>query len=160
MDAPSRKIVVPEEIWTQTWLGLRERGCGRVESAAVWGGRRDASTETVEAVYFLDDLVGRIQFSEYHRVSVKALANLFGQLQQDRRVIVGDIHTHPTCWVGLSELDEANPIEFRKGLFAIVLPSYAMCSPSLASAGVHEYKGDGRWLTLSQNAKKKFITFV
>jgi hypothetical protein len=158
--APSRKIVIPEKIWVQTWLGLRVRGRGKVESAAIWGGKRDALTETVEAVYFLDDLAGRVQFSGYHRVPEKALAQFFSQLQRDRRVIVGDIHTHPTRWVDLSDLDKDNPIEFRKGLYAIVLPSYAIPEPSLTLAGVHEYKGNGRWRALSQRAKRKLFTFV
>jgi hypothetical protein len=157
---PSKKIVVPHKIWAETWLGLRARGHGKTESAAIWGGKRDSSAETVEAVYFLDDLPGRVQFSGYHRVPEKALELLFNQLQRDRRVIVGDIHTHPGDWVDLSALDKNNPIEFRKGLHAIVLPTYALPEPSLSIAGVHEYKGGGRWRILSQRAKKKVITLI
>ena len=158
--APSGKIILPESIWIQTWLGLRKRGHGKVESAAIWGGKRSGKTETVEAVYFLDDLPGHVQFSGYHRLPESDLATLFRQLQQDQRVIVGDIHTHPGRWVGLSGLDKANPIEFRQGLYALVLPSYAVPEPSLVQAGVHEYKGNGRWIMLSQRAKKKVINIV
>jgi hypothetical protein len=158
--APSKTLLVPEKIWVQTWLGLRKRGRGKVESAAIWGGRREGSTEIVEAVYFLDDLAAHIQFSGYHKIPARALAELFNKLRQDRRVIVGDIHTHPSDWVGLSGLDKTNPIEFRKGIYAMVLPSYALPEPSLKSAGVHEYMGNGRWRELSQKAKKKYFKFT
>ncbi len=157
---PNRKIVISEELWLQTWLGLRARGSGKVESSAVWGGKRDDSTETVEAVYFLDDWDGGCQEAAYHCVSPEALEQLFRRLKEERKVLVGDIHSHPTEWVGLSPLDKANPIEFRKGLYAIVLPRYALPSPALSSAGVHEYAGNGRWRALSQKAKKELFTFT
>jgi hypothetical protein len=158
--APGKSIVIPEKIWTETWLGLRQRGKGIVESAAVWGGRRDDTNEIVEAVYFLDDLADSIQRKGYHRVSTQALEKFFNQLHADRRVIVGDVHTHPTRWVGLSDIDKDHPVEFRKGLYAVVLPSYAIPAPSLESVGVHQYKGDGRWRSLAQREKKKVFAFI
>lgn len=158
--APDKKIIIPENLWVETWLGLRVRGRGKVESAALWAGKRNASAETVEGVYFLDDFAGRVQDAAYHCVPPRALAEVFARLQQDRRVIVGDIHTHPTRWVGLSQLDQEHPIEFRKGLYAVVLPSFAMPSPSLDSTGVHEYLGDSEWRTLSRRAKKHLFIFT
>ena len=157
---PDKKLFVPEKIWTETWLGLRSRGRGEVESAAIWAGKREAATETAEAVYFLDDLAGHVQDSGYHRVPEEALAELFGRLQRDKRVIVADVHTHPSEWVGLSGLDKRNPIEFRKGLYALVLPSYAMPKPSLNPVGMHEYLGNGKWRTLSKRAKKKTLLII
>ena len=156
----NKRIVVPNEVWVQTWLGLQKRGKGKVESAAVWGGKRDDLSEIVEAVYFLDDLVGRFQHRGYHFVPPEALAQLFAQLQRDRRVIVADIHTHPTGWVGLSALDKSHPIEFRPGLHAIVLPSYAQSTPSLSLAGVHEYEGGGKWRILTDKMKEAVFTFT
>ncbi len=158
--ANRRRLIVPRELWDQTWLGLRSRGRGKVESAAIWGGKRDDVSETAEAVYFLDDLAGHFQHRGYHYVPPKALARLFAQLQRDGRVIVADIHTHPTAWVDLSELDKEHPIEFRPGLHALVLPSYAIPAPSLRLSGVHEYEGDGQWRTLSRKEKQAVIMFV
>jgi hypothetical protein len=97
----------------------------------------------VEAVYFLDDYAGGEQCRGYHRVPVEALTEFFATLQQQRQVIIADIHTHPGNWVGLSALDEDNPIEYRVGLPAIVLPSFALPRPSLSISGVHIYKGNG-----------------
>src|SRR5947207_6625133 len=83
-----RRIVVSRELWSETWIGLRERGKGQLESAAILAGRRDGLVETAEAVYFLDDLFDGNQGAAYHRVSPRALAQRFARLQQDRRVIV------------------------------------------------------------------------
>ena len=74
--------MIPRELWAQTWSGLRDRGHGKVESAAVWSGKREGLTEIVESVYFLDDLGGRIQRRGYHFVPPEALALLFAQLQR------------------------------------------------------------------------------
>lgn len=156
----SRKLIIPEAIWQQTWVGLRERSRGEVESAAVWGGKRTGLTETVEAVYFLNDYGGSIQLPLYHRVPAEALKDLFLHLHRDQRVLIGDIHTHPESWVGLSDLDAEHPIEYRKGVIAVVLPWYGGSEPSLQDAGVHEYAGKGRWKTFSERAKKKLFLFT
>jgi hypothetical protein len=123
-----RSIHVPRAIWERTWGGLRRRGAGAKESAAVWAGRQCADLEQVEAVYFLDDYAGGEQCRGYHRVPVEALTEFFATLQQQRQVIIADIHTHPGNWVGLP---------------AIVLPSFALPRPSLSISGVHIYKGNG-----------------
>lgn len=159
-DAPRRTIVLPRRLWTETWLGLRERSCGKVESAAVWGGQRDDLSEVVHQVYFLDDLSGKIQLPGYHRVPESSLARLFELLKGNRHQIVGDIHTHPGPWVGLSSLDKRNPIEFRIGLFALVLPSFAIDEPSIEATGVHQYSGSGIWRTLAKEEKNVVFKFV
>lgn len=148
---------MPLTIWERTWSGLRRRGAGAKESAAVWAGRRCAELEHVEAVYFMDDYAGGEQCAGYHRVPVEALTEFFATLQQQRQVIIADIHTHPGDWVGLSALDEENPIEYRVGLPAIVLPRFALPRPSLSICGVHIYMGGGRWRTLSGRRKKELL---
>lgn len=156
----SSRIFIPQNLWLQTWLGLLERGKGVVESAAVWGGKRAGSIETVEAVYFLDDLVGKVQRRQYHYVPQRSLARLFAKLTENKHLIVADIHTHPSDWVGLSPLDMEHPIEFRRGIHAVVLPSYALHPPSLKQAGVHKYQGDGNWLSLNEDEKQSTIIFT
>jgi hypothetical protein len=160
MAAPDkRRVAVPSCIWNDTWIGLRLRGQGRKESAAVWAGCRHNNDERVEAVYFLDDYAGGEQCRGYHRVDVEALTEFFVTLQRQKQVIIADIHTHPTDWVGLSPLDESNPIEFRVGLPAIVLPSFAEPEPSWSISGVHIYRGNGRWRTLDQLQKEELFAF-
>jgi hypothetical protein len=156
----NRKILISAAHWNETWLGLRDRSTGGVESVAVWAGKRISAEETVQGVYFLDDCEDGIQHARYHQVSPETLAALFDRLRNDRRVIIGDVHTHPSRWVDLSDLDKENPIEFRRQVLAVVLPEYAKSNPSLASAGIHEYLGDGHWKTLSLVEKHQLITFI
>jgi hypothetical protein len=158
--AQNRKILIATSQWEMTWSGLRDRGHGNVESVAVWAGKRDGTTEIVEGIYFLNDFSGGLQHRGYHFVPPEALAKLFAQLQKDRRVLIADVHTHPTSWVGLSEIDKEHPIEFRPGIHEIVLPSFALPDPSLQAAGFHEYKGNGKWRTLSKKEKTILITFT
>jgi hypothetical protein len=139
---------------------LHERGNGIFESTAVWAGVRDGWVETIDTIYFLGDFVGRVQCRGYHSVPAKALELLFEKLQQGRRLIIGDVHTHPTDWVGLSRIDQANPIEFRRGVLAVVLPAFAKPEPSLESAGVHEYRGNGMWRTWSHAKKEQVFMFT
>jgi hypothetical protein len=157
---PKRKICVPASIWASTWNGLKIRGEGVTESAAVWAGYQSGNVERVNEVYFLDDYAGGVQRSGYHRVAVQALTQLFLTLQDRKQVIIADIHTHPTHWVGLSPLDEENPIEFRVGLPAIVLPRFAQPQPALSIAGVHIYKGEGKWRTLKGARKQQLFEFI
>lgn len=152
-------IHIPHEIWLRTWGGLRTRGAGIKESAAVWAGSRQNDLERVDGVYFLDDYAGGEQHRAYHRVPVEALARFFADLRRDRRVILADLHTHPGSWVGLSPLDKENPIEFRKGLPAIVLPCFAQGKPSFGNCGVHLYEGEGRWRRLAQCDKNRLFIF-
>src|SRR6266404_5755558 len=96
-----RKMYVPTGTWAATWSGLRSRGAGGKESAAIWAGRRSDGLEHVDEVYFLDDYAGGEQRRGYHRVHVEALTEFFAALQRRRQVIIADILTHPTDWVVL-----------------------------------------------------------
>lgn len=145
MTAP---INVSSEIWLATWEGLRERGNGLREAACVWAGRRRQGRWSVEDVIFIDDLPGTHASALRHSTSPKASAALFGILRSRNLAIAADIHTHPDDWVGLSEIDQLHPIEYRVGLIALVLPWYGEVVPSLHVTGVHEYAGDGEWRLL------------
>jgi len=158
--ANNRRILIPTPLWNHTWSGLRERGHGKVESVGVWAGTRDGLTEHVKCVHFLSDFGRAYQRKGYHLASTRMLADLFARLQKDHHVLIADVHTHPTKWVGLSEIDKQHPIEFRPGIHAIVLPSFARSSPSIARAGIHEYIGNGEWQTLSQKAKSTLLTLT
>lgn len=133
--------------WSLTWQGLKSRGGEERETACVWGGRRLDDEEFVEGVYFLDDL-GTSRGRLYHRTPREATVALFHALRQKGHVIIADMHTHPGPWVGLSPTDEEHPIEYRRGLLALVLPFFARGEPNLRGVGAHEYLGDGRWRRL------------
>ena len=140
-----RELVVPHDIWLETWTGLRKRGAGRREAACIWGGYRTDAQETVEAVLFFDDFGPTIAGALSHRTPRDVTTAAFSRLRESGFVIVADVHSHPDEWVGLSPVDRAHPIEYRVGLRAVVLPHYAIGEPSIRGVGLHEYLGNGRW---------------
>lgn len=141
------QLRMSEELWVRTWLGLRERGGGRRESAAVWIGTRSEAVESAEDVLFLDDLAGVRAHALQHCVPRTATSALFRELRARGKVIVGDVHTHPANWVDLSPTDEEHPIEYRVGLVAVVVPSFAIGEPAIEGVGIHVYRGAGSWDT-------------
>jgi hypothetical protein len=143
-----KPIVVPKDLWEQTWAGLRDRGRGNHETACVWGGRRSVAADTAQSVTFLDDLPGVRAGARYHHLSRATIDALFSILRTRREMIVADIHTHPKDWVDLSDTDAMHPIEFRPGLPAMVIPHFAQSPPTLNGLGLHEYVGDGVWRML------------
>src|SRR4051812_20041678 len=111
-------IVISNQLWEETWKGLRERGRLERETACIWGGRRNIAEQLVERVYFFDDFGEIESYEAYHRAPAETVAAIFRSLRENGHVIVADVHTHPGEWVGLSGTDKAHPIEYRPGLIA------------------------------------------
>lgn len=141
------RLNIPASLWTRTWVGLRERGGGQRESAAVWTGTRDDAGETAMDVVFLDDFPGVRAHALQHCVPRSASAALFRELRARGHVLVGDVHTHPGSWVDLSPTDQEHPIEYRVGLVAVVIPHFARGAPRTDTIGIHVYRGSGAWDT-------------
>ena|SRR3569832_1027608 len=139
------QLQVAKKLWVTTWLGLQERSAGQREAACVWLGGRTRETEIATDIVFLDDLPGTVGRRLQHRTSRQAVAILLELARAKGLSIVADIHTHPSDWVDLSDVDREHPIEYRVGLVAIVLPSFALGEPDLARTGVHQYLGNGDW---------------
>ena len=142
-----KPIYLPQEVWTNTWLGLRERSMSEKESLCVWAGVRQDNYSRVEEIIFLDDLPGVESFALFHRVPRPAVKQLFKILLDKKLEFIADVHTHPEDWVGLSLTDQSHPIEFRIGFVSVVLPFYAASEPMLTKVGVHEYVGESQWRT-------------
>jgi proteasome lid subunit RPN8/RPN11 len=154
-------IEIAKTLWDQTWDGLKSRGAGVREAACVWAGRREnAGAATVTDVLFLEDQ-GDVDSGELHHcTSRQATRALFELLREKGLVIVADVHTHPGCWVNLSHTDRAHPIEYRRGLIAIVLPNFATQTPRIDSIGTHEYVGDGQWRTLTRGEVRRTLNIL
>lgn len=135
------------QLWTSTWNGLQERCAGGNEAACVWLGSRDSDAERALEVVYLDDLPGTVGYRLQHRTSRVAVSMMLELARDKKMSIVADLHTHPSDWVDLSEVDRANPIEYRIGLLALVLPSCALGLADIGRTGVHEYTGSGNWKT-------------
>jgi hypothetical protein len=144
-----RIITISYSNWHLTWQRLRASSNGQAESACIWAGERRQGNEEVQKVYFLDELPNVQRARLYHRTSREATSRLFEELRRAGHSIIADVHTHPTDWVGLSQTDEAHPIEYRIGLVALVFPFFATGKMELSRVGVHEYLGSGEWNQLT-----------
>lgn len=145
-----RTQVITQQLWRATWLGLQRRGGGARETACVWLGEQEGEQEVAREVVFLDDLPGTVGRRLQHRTSREAVRIVIDRARELGLTIVGDVHTHPGEWVDLSEVDRVHPIEYRIGLLALVLPTFAKGPPRLKGVGVHEYLGAGEWKTFEE----------
>lgn len=152
-----KPIMVTQQLWEETWIGLRARGNGRREAACIWSGKRSPDGDIARSVTFLDDLPGVRASARYHRLSRETIKALFDLLRERQEVIVADIHTHPSDWVDLSPTDEEHPIEFRRGLPAMIIPNFAKFAPALDGLGLHEYLGDGKWRRLDSEEVEQVL---
>lgn len=152
-----RPVVIDLGAWRQTWSGLLARGEGRRETACVWAGVREAACDRVEHVAFIDDLDGVTGAPYSHVAQPEAVGRVLADLRRRGLVIAADVHTHPSSWVGLSAIDQANPIEFRIGLLALVLPAFAAGEPLVSRVGAHEYLGSKRWRQLAAGEAARTI---
>jgi hypothetical protein len=152
-----KPIKVTQQVWEETWFGLRARGMGKSEAACIWSGKRSPSGDIVHSVIFLDDLPGVHAGARYHRLSRLTIEALFKLLRDRHEMIVADIHTHPSDWVDLSPTDREHPIEFRRGLPAMIVPNFAKLAPSLNGLGLHEYVGDGAWRRLGPEEIRQIL---
>jgi len=145
------RLHVSRPVWMATWYGLQRRSANEIEAACVWLGTRSEDIETALDVVFLDDLPGTVGRRLQHRTSRQAVAMLLDLARARGLRIVADIHTHPSEWVDLSDVDREHPIEYRPGLIALVLPTFALDPPDLTRTGVHEYIGRGEWVRIKSD---------
>jgi hypothetical protein len=124
--------------------GVRESGAFLLSSNE--DAKRDTDTGwvTVTGIVLYDDLdphclTGGITFG----------ADGYGVLaeicRKDGVHVVGDIHTHPSGWVGQSLTDAAHPMSALPGHIALIAPRFAQGDVTTLDLGVHVYSGSGRW---------------
>jgi hypothetical protein len=141
----SRRSVlrVHERLWSDLLTQLRNRGEGYRESGAFYFGRRDRPGVVSEFVLYdeldPDCLNGGIDFHGigYHRLSEHCR-------QRDVQVL-GDVHTHPSSWVGQSRIDSSHPMVSRKGHLALIVPNFAQGEITARNVGLHRYREDQAW---------------
>ena len=85
---------------------------------------------------------------------------LFEILRDRGECIVGDVHAHPENWVGQSRTDREHPIEYRVGLWALILPTFATGAERLDRIGVHQYLGDLKWVSLSASEAQQHLCLI
>lgn len=138
--------IIRRAVWMETLQRLHQAGGGANEAGCVWvGHRKDNLLEVTRGIFF-DEL----SFVRAEALSLVLPPQAFREIARlckpHGEQILVDVHTHPKDWVGQSPVDMANPIEFRVGLLALIIPNYATdhaIPPT--KAGLHEYLGERRW---------------
>ena len=136
---------------------LGRRGRGERESGAFLLGDRGGDRRTVTRVVYLDDLdpdclTGGISFNGL------AYSKLWDICDAEKKVVIGDVHTHPGGSVRQSEIDAANPMLAQEGHVALIVPDYASRRIIADEVGVHRYDGqDWETWTADEAARRLFI---
>ena len=134
---------IPSATWAAMVNQLGRRGGGWSESGAfLLAGRGDDRRRVTRVVYF-DDLDPRCLQGGIH-LDGRAYSRLWDICSAERRVVVGDVHTHPGGRVEQSDIDAANPMVAQDGHVALILPDLAAKPITAREVGVHMYSGN-RW---------------
>ena len=136
--------------WDAMVAELGHRGGGARESGAFLLADRAGDRRTVTRVVYLDDLdpdclTGGIEFDGL------AYSKLWDICDDEKRVVNGDVHTHPGRSVHQSSIDSANPMVAADGHVSLIVPDFAMHPIVAGEVGIHRY--DGRsWQTWTGHA--------
>jgi proteasome lid subunit RPN8/RPN11 len=138
------RLVISRELFTATMTGLRDRSAGWRESAATWAGHvleeRDWIVEQVHFHHELcDDFGGPLSLE----LSEEAKFALYQELAKEGLRLIGLVHTHPTGWVDLGEIDQRNQLSSRVGFWSLVVPTYARKPWAVVSMGIHVRMDNG-----------------
>jgi proteasome lid subunit RPN8/RPN11 len=156
--ASRTSIVIPVWLWRRMILQLRQRGGGQSESGAFLFAEDEAAADRVISFVCYDDLDpnpyegGAIAF---HAVGYSAL---WEHCRTAKLRVVADVHTHPSCNVRQSPIDQRNPMLPLQGHTALIVPNFAD-TPwwTLDSVGVHEYLGDYKWHSDPGRGRKRRV---
>jgi hypothetical protein len=144
------------EVWNRgvQELRIRTRGSTR-ESGAFLLGSDEGGFKRISEFVFYDDIdphaldTGVVHFD----------GTKFSQLWSHCRLrgcgVVADVHVHPGGY-RQSRSDRANPVMPRSGHYAIILPDFAALLTQPGGIGMYEYRGDGRWITRTNEGSEFF----
>jgi proteasome lid subunit RPN8/RPN11 len=133
---------IPSATWGAVVTELGRRGGGWSESGAFLLADRGGDLRRVTRVVYLDDLDPQCLQGGIH-FDGRAYSKLWDTCSAEKRVVVGDVHTHPGRCVEQSDLDAANPMVARDGHIALILPGLAIRPISAHEVGVYRYDGNG-----------------
>jgi len=80
-------------------------------------------------------------------LSEEAKFRLYGDLRKEGLKLAALVHTHPSDWVGLSEVDRENQLCSRLGFWSLVVPRYAREPRVFEELGIH-VQTEGGWYQL------------
>ena len=88
-------------------------------------------------------------------LSEEAKFRLYGDLRKKGLKLAALVHTHPSDWVGLSEVDRENQLCSRMGFWSLVVPRYAREPWVLEELGIHIQTEAGWYQLRSEEAISK-----
>jgi proteasome lid subunit RPN8/RPN11 len=133
--------------WESMTTELGRRGRGSRESGAFLLGDRGRDRRTVTRVVYFDDLDSTCLTGDIQLEGL-AYSKLWDICDAEKRLVIGDVHTHPGSRVQQSSVDAANPMIAQDGHVALILPDLAMHQINAREVGIHRYDGHG-WQTWS-----------
>jgi proteasome lid subunit RPN8/RPN11 len=137
-------LIVPIGLWHHTLSELERRSVGYRESAGILVGKAlpDGRRIAVDAVFhhqIADDRATALSLELPEAAKFK----LYQDLAKRHLTLVSLIHTHPSDWVGLSEVDQNNRISSTVGFWSIVVPYYGKQPWDLDKIGFHILENTG-----------------
>lgn len=131
-------LIIPKTLWIETLDVLRLRSAGCRESGAIFlgdiGPMGDRTARRAISYHELDDDRASEDFVELSELGKYRLYRL---IEQNNLRIIAMSHTHPSRWVGLSPVDQANQISSRVGFWSIVLPNFGREPWEIQRMGFH-----------------------
>lgn len=132
--------------WNALLDQLGTRGHGQREAGAFLLADRAGDRRTVTKVVYFDDLDPNCLQGIIH-FDGRAFSSLWDICADEKRLVIGDVHTHPGDGVRQSPTDEANPMVAQSGHVALIVPNFAALRVHPRQVGVHFYDGTtwSRW---------------
>ena len=138
-------IQIDRDLWAEMNAELGRRGLdGMREAGAFLLGHRSGDIRKVDRVVYFDDLDPDCLVGHVHLRSL-AYSVLWDLCELTGLEVVGDVHTHPSTWVGQSGIDRCNPMVASAGHIAVIVPDYGTRLVGAGETGVHEYLGEAGW---------------
>ncbi len=143
--------------WDALVAELGHRGRGSRESGAFLLADRAGDMRTVTRVVYLDDLDPNCLTGGIHFDGL-AYSKLWDICDAEKKVVNGDVHTHPGRSVHQSGIDSGNPMVAVDGHVALIVPDFATHPIGAGEVGVHRYDGHS-WQTWTGHdaARRLFI---
>jgi hypothetical protein len=151
------ELACARALWERLLLQLCERGgYGKRESGAFLLGQEADGARQISQFVLYDDLdphsldLGIVHFDGRH------YGKLWERCRVTNTMVVADVHTHP-FGSQQSLLDRAHPMIAMAGHIALILPNFAMGTPSMEEVGMYRYLGDRRWQTVPISERSRFL---
>jgi hypothetical protein len=152
-------VTLPKTLAEATRDHLRYMGRRGFEGFVLWAGELDGKafrvTHTVvpeqHAVKTDDGVYVQVKADELHRLNV--------WLYESRRLLLAQIHSHPTDAYH-SETDDAYPIAVTAGCFSLVVPDFAVRPFSFGDCAVYRLSTGGLWEELSSKQVSETFSIV